>query len=259
MGAALALLGLPAVAHEYWIAPESYRVAPGERVEARLLVGEMMEGTELPWLSHQIRSFEISTPEGDLEVQGMEGDLPALSYVPEVPGLHVIAHETFPLEVSFDTLAEFREYLAYEGLGAVVEAHLRRSLPKTDITEAYARSAKALVQVGPVGPDNADRPLGLAFELVALANPYAGGETLPVRLLWQGQPEAGTQISIFRKTADVDRSLVLTDADGRAEIPLAGGGEFVLNAVHIEPVEGEEHVWASTWASLSFGLGRRDQ
>ncbi|MEX2553620.1 MAG: DUF4198 domain-containing protein [Actinomycetota bacterium] len=258
MGAALALLAQTAIAHEYWIAPESFRVEPGERIQARLLVGQMMEGTELPWLSHQIRSFEISTPQGAVEVQGLEGDLPALSYVPEVPGLHVIAHETFPLELTFDTLEEFEEYLDYEGLGAIIEAHLRRSLPKTDITEAYARSAKALVQVGPVRPDDADRPLGLAFELVALANPYAGGETLPVRLLWQGQPEAGTQISIFRKNADVDRSLVLTDADGRAEIPLAGGGEFLLNAVHIEPVEGEEHVWASTWASLSFGIGKRD-
>lgn len=255
---AMALGGQKAIAHEYWIAPISFQVAPGERVHARLLVGQMMQGTELPWLSHQIRSFEISTPERNIKAEGMEGDLPALSYVAEDPGLHIIAHETYPLEVTFDTLGEFEEYLDYEGLGAVIEAHLRRSLPKTDITEAYARSAKALVQVGPVRPEDADRPLGLALELVALANPYAGGDVLPVRLTWHGQPEGGAQISIFRTSADVDRSLVLTDADGRVDIPLAGGGEFLLNAVHIEPVEGEEHVWASTWASLSFGIGKRD-
>lgn len=258
MGAALALLMQSAVAHEYWIAPESYRVEPGERIEARLLVGQMMEGTELPWLSTQVRSFVVSTPQGRLEVQGMEGDLPAASYVAEVPGLHVLAHETFPLEITFDTLEEFREYLDYEGLGAMIAEHRRRALPETAIVEAYVRSAKALVQVGPVRPDDSDRPLGLAFELVALANPYAGGDVLPVRLSWQGEPVAGAPISIFRMSDEVERHLVRTDADGRAEIPIADGGEFLLNAVHLEPVDGEEHVWESTWASLTFGLARRE-
>ncbi len=245
------------VAHEYWIAPERFHVEPGERIEARLLVGEMMEGTELPWLSHQIRSFEVSTPQGALEVRGMEGDLPALSYVADVPGLHVIAHETYPLEVTFDTLEDFREYLEYEGLGEIAAEHRRRGLPDTAIVEAYARSAKALVQVGPVRPDEPDRPVGLAFEFVALANPYAGGDVLPVRLIWQGDPVEGAPISILRKSDEVERHLVKTDADGMAEISIAGGGEFLLNAVHLEPVDGEKHIWESTWASLTFGVASR--
>ncbi|CAN5799666.1 hypothetical protein BH23PLA1_BH23PLA1_41520 [soil metagenome] len=157
----------------------------------------------MPWLSHQIRSFEISTPEGALEVRGIEGDL------------------------------------------------------QTAITETYARSAKALVQVGPVKPGDADRPVGLAFEFVALANPYAGADVLPVRLSWKGEPVEGAPISILRKADEVERHLVRTDADGRADIPIGGGGEFLLNAVHLEPVEVEKHVWESTWASLTFGLARR--
>ena len=116
-------------AHEYWIAPEDFTVEPGKRVQARLLVGQMMQGTELPWLSHQIRSFEVNTPEGSFQAKGTEGDLPALSYIAEEPGLHVITHETFPLQVTFDTLEEFRDYLEYEGLGAAAEEHRRRSLP----------------------------------------------------------------------------------------------------------------------------------
>jgi uncharacterized GH25 family protein len=112
----------------------------------------------------------------------------------------------------------------------------------------------ALVQVGPVRAGQSDHAAGLPFELVALANPYAGGADLRVRLLWQGRPEAGTQIAVFRQDDDVERSRFFTDAQGEVEIPLAAGSRYVLNAVHIEPVDGEEHVWASTWASLSFAV-----
>lgn len=249
----LLLAAGPAASHEYWIAPADFTPAPGETVEARLLVGQMMTGTELPWLSHQIASADVVAGNAVAAVNGLEGDLPAISFTAGEPGLHVIAHTTQPLTVRFDTMAEFEEYLAYEGLSPVADRHRARGLPEDAIVESYVRAAKALLQVGPVRADDGDRPLGLPFELVALANPYAGGGSLPVSLLWQGEPEAGTQISVFRESGgEVERTLVRTGADGRAEIPLEGGGMFLLNAVHVEPVEGEAHSWASTWASLTF-------
>ena len=248
----LALIASEAIAHEYWIAPTDFTVQPGERIDARLLVGQMMQGTELPWLSHNFRSFRISTPRGVRDVRGTEGDLPAFSMVAEEPGLHVIAHETLPLLVTFDTLAEFREYLAYEGLGVIEELHRRRGLPETGITEAYVRSAKSLIQVGPAQPGDGDRRMGLPFELVALANPFAGGDILPVRLLWHGQPQPNALISVFRQNGDVERSVVFTDAAGRADIALSAGARYLLNSVHIEPADDEDHVWESTWASITF-------
>ncbi len=97
----------------------------------------------------------------------------------------------------------------------------------------------------------------MPFELVAEANPYADGmEMLPVTLTWQGKPVAGRQIAIFRDNGEVTRNTVITDTDGRAEISLAGGGEFLLNAVNIEPIEDREVAWESHWASLTFGLPR---
>lgn len=253
---AVALLAGGASAHEYWIAPAAYRVEPGERVEARLLVGQMMEGAELPWLSHQIKSFRIMTANGEQPAEGMEGDVPALGYVADTPGLNIIAQQTHPLELTYDNIDEFRDYLDWEGLGEIVGEHRRRGLPEADFSEAYSRFAKALVQVGPVEADDLDRPVGFDYELVALENPYAGAGTLPVLLTWQGTPEAGTQIAIFRRGegGPVERTLVTTDAEGRATIPIGAGGEFLLNAVHLEPVDGKDVVWDSSWASLTFGL-----
>lgn len=253
-GPVLALAAPAAAAHEYWIAPESFTAQPGARVEARLMVGEMLKGNELPWLSHQVARFLVAGPEQVRRLEGTEGDLPAASFVAEAAGLYVIAHETHPLTARFD-FAAFREYLDYEGLGHVAAAHRARGLPEDEVPEAYARAAKALVQVGSADAGGSDRPLGLAYELVALANPYAGGDVLPVRLLWQGRPAAGAPVAVIRRRGEaVDRLMLITDAEGRVEVPLMRDAQHLLNAVHIVPVEGEAHVWASTWASLSFAV-----
>jgi uncharacterized GH25 family protein len=241
-------------AHEYWIAAEPARVATGDRVDVRLFVGQMLEGTELPWLSHQTASFQVVTPGAAYDVVGVEGDLPAIAYLADEPGLNVVAQLTTPLTLTFDTFEQFSDYLDFEGLGAVLAEHRRRGLPDAGFTEAYVRTAKALVQVGPVRGEQTDRAVGLPFELVALANPYAGRSDLRVRLLWQGRPEAGTQVAVFRQDDVVERTPFVTDAQGEVRIPLAAGSRYVLNAVHMEPVEGEAHVWASTWASLSFAV-----
>lgn len=254
---ALALLSAQSLeAHEYWISLDDYTVEPGDLVSARLMVGQMMEGNELPRLSRQIKSFEYYAPGGPEQATGREGDRPAFSYKAAQPGLHIIAQETLPLDLTFDTFEEFRAYLDYEGLQRFAAIHLEKGLPQGDISETYARYTKALVQVGSVKPNDKDRVLGYTYELVALANPYAAQDVLPVKLLWQGQPEANTQISIFRKQHDnVERTLISTDQTGRADIPLnQAGGEYLLNAVHLEEPSGNGPSWRSSWASMTFAL-----
>lgn len=258
LGMAL-ISGFPVLAHEYWIASDDYTVSPGKTISARLMVGQMMQGEELPWLSQRNRSFRYFAPNGPQDVASREGNRPAVVYTADEPGLHIIAQETMPLEVVFDTMTAFREYLEYEGLGRFVIAHGKRGLPDSGFSEAYSRSAKMLVQVGPVQSDDHDRALGLKYEIIALENPYAGQPVLPIKLLWQGLPEADAQISVFRDMdGQVERTLISTDADGRADIPLhQGGGVYLVNAVHLEPVFGAGAVWESTWASLTFEAAAR--
>lgn len=244
----------PVAAHEFWIAPSDYSPTLGERVSATLNVGQMMSGTDLPFLSDRFDSFTITTSEGIENAAGNEGDTPALTYTAEVPGLHIIAHQATPHKLTYDRWEEFVEYLEYEGLGAIADSHRSRGLPESGFIEAYTRYAKALVQVGPVRAQDQDQSLGLALELVALANPYAQGiNALPVKLTWRGAPLARSQISIFRRGDEVIRTTVVTDAQGGAEIPIIEKGEYLLNAVFMEPVTGGGDVaWQSHWASLTF-------
>lgn len=252
-----------AQAHEFWIAPEAYRIETDASLVADVRVGQMMEGQSYPYLSHKIVSYTVTDRRGVSPVEANEGDIPSLVRNAATPGLNIVAYDAKAEQLTYDTMAEFSEYLEEEGLGHIIARHVERGLPESGFTEAYTRNAKSLIQVGPVEAADEDRATGLRFELVARKNPYSVAlVSLPVNLLWLGEPAANTQISIFRKpaTGKVVRTTVLTDARGKAEIPLAGGGQFLLGAVHMEEVAEETGaVWLSTWASLTFGLPEQNQ
>jgi uncharacterized GH25 family protein len=245
-------------AHEFWIEPEAHQVELGETAAIDLRVGEMLKGRSYPFLSHKFESYTLTDQSGTRTLGGDEGDIPSIRYRAETPGLHVIAYHAKAEEVIFDDFLTFSEYLEEEGHGAAVFRHRERGLPEVGFTEAYTRNAKALVQVGPADPVEADRVIGLPFELVARQNPYAmSAANLTVSLLWQGEPAPDAQIAIFQKSeADsVERQILRTDAEGNAEVSLVGGGQFLLSAVHLEETPAESGaVWRSTWASLTFAL-----
>lgn len=248
------------MAHEFWIEPESFQVGPGETIRADLRVGQMLSGEPYPYLTDQIIAAQVVGPEGTTEISGNEGDLPALAVTPTEPGLHAILYHAAPSYVVFEDMTAFRDYLGYEGLGEVALAHKDRGLPTTEIAEEYIRNARALLQVGPADPADVDEPTGMPIELVARQNPFVEGVTeVEVQLLWRGEPVVDRQVSIFRKPgpgmdeAKPTRSLVTTDAEGLATIPVDGGGFYLLNAVQMEPASGPGSVvWRSHWASLTF-------
>lgn len=254
--------GWPVAGHEFWIAPEDYRPEAGQVVKAGLLVGSDMAGEPYPWLSRNTAAARMLSESWSVDLVGREGDLPALSFAPREEGLTRVIFHARPSFVVFDDAATFAHYLDYEGLDWVLAAHKARGLPEAGFAERYTRNARALVQVGEARADQVDAPTGMPFELVALGNPYvAGAGSVEVRLTWQGEPQAGQQVAIFIRAPggtapqDVTRTLVRTDAQGVARIPLGMAGEYMLSSVHMEPLEGDEAaVWDSHWATLTFEI-----
>ena len=90
------LLGFscPGVTHEFWVAPDKYRVETGEEVRGSLRVGQMMRGNEFPYLSHKFQSFQVRGPDGMRPIQGSAGDSPALRYTAGQAGLNIISYHS---------------------------------------------------------------------------------------------------------------------------------------------------------------------
>ncbi|HYN20943.1 MAG TPA: DUF4198 domain-containing protein [Thermoanaerobaculia bacterium] len=248
------LLTGPALrAHDFWIEPSSFRPQPGARVAVQLRVGEHLQGDPVPRDPRRIERFAVVGPAGEKEAVGLAGADPAGWIAPAEPGLHWIVFDSNHASLE-QTAEKFDRYLDEEGLERVRE--LGPSKTGT-VKEIYSRCAKSLLAIGGTAGTGWDRAIGLELELVPERNPYdlKAGESLPVRLLYRGQPLAGALVKAVAANAEVSAR---SDSNGRAELRLDRPGLWLIKAVHMVPApKGSVADWESLWASLTFELGVR--
>jgi hypothetical protein len=258
--ALVACLGqaMPAAAHEFWIAPRAFQVAPGDPVIADLRVGSEFVGTAQSFFPQRFERFAVRMGETTVPVEGRLGDIPAMDMVLVGEGLAVIVHQTTGQTLQYKTRDLFESFVAHKDLGDVLARHAARDLPELEFREVFTRYAKALVAVG--DGQGADAEVGLLTEIVALANPYtddlSGG--FPVRVLYHGAPRADAQVELFARDASgaVTISYHRTDATGDTLLPVAPATEYLVDAVVMEDTGNDDPsagpVWHSAWASLTF-------
>jgi len=260
VSAVLSLSAQPVLSHEFWIAPEKFQVENGAPVVAHLRNGEMFRGSDLAWFPHQSARTGIILNGREAPYEGRMGDIPALTFTAPDEGLLTLLTVSVPAEVKYKSWEKFLAFAADKGVLDIPARHLARGLPQQDFWERYTRYVKALIAVG--HGRGADKEQGLTTEFVALANPYTDTlpEGLPVRLLLNGTPRTGAQIEIFAKAPDgtVTRSVLHTDTNGEAQIPVAPGHSYLLDAVTIRPLQGDGRaVWETHWATLVLALPAR--
>lgn len=256
--AALIVLAAPARAHEFWIAPLAYQVAPGEPVMAELLVGSGFKGVRQSYFPQRFTRFEARMGETVMPVEGRLGDIPAMNMVLPGEGLWVIVHETLGDSLQYRERRIFEEFVAHKDLGDVLERHAARGLPELEFREAYTRYVKALVAVGDGA--GSDVEVGLYTEIVALANPHTDDLSagFPVRVLLEGSPRVDAQIELFARDpeGEVEITYHRTDSAGEALLPVRPGVEYLVDAVVMEGTGNDDPkagpVWHSAWAALTF-------
>ena len=120
-----------------------------------------------------------------------------------------------------------------------------------------------LIHAGDGPSDHVTRAIGLPAELVPDTDLTQAkvGDTIGVRLLADGKPVAGAQVSLTAAAPGPIASRVSrvrTDREGRARLTIAKSGPFLLTAVHMVRREGETGEqaadWESYWCSLTFDV-----
>lgn len=246
-------------AHEFWIDPTAYQVAPGEPVIAHLRVGQEFRGAPQAYLPSRFKRFEVYHGAEVTEPEARLGDIPALELNGLPDGLAIVAHETTSSTLTYREWERFVSFVEHKDLSGALEAHLERGLSQEEFRESFSRHVKSLIGVGSAA--GADRELGLETEIVALANPYTDTieEGLPVRVLRSGVPRANAQVELFEQDADgvVTITLHRTGPDGIVALPVSSGNAYLVDAVVLEPREAREDrdpVWHSYWAALTFAV-----
>jgi uncharacterized GH25 family protein len=262
----LGLSGGPsAMAHDFWVQPDYYRLQPQVETPLTLQVGHGPFRQRSPIALSRITRFEAIAPNGttiDLRERlrmaeaTKDGDI-------QFPnsGTYVLVLETDDRAQSHLPAIRFNDYLKAEGLTPALEQRAQLHRMDADGSENYSRHAKAMVQVGPLEtglPAAVTQPVGMPLEIVLERNPYAlpPAASLPIRVIFQGRPLAGALVKLTNLDQDVvPLEMYRTDRAGRATFTMPQQGRWLLNVIWTRPLpKARETDFETFFSSLSFGF-----
>jgi len=259
------VLALPLLAHDFWLVPLGFQVAPGETLTVLGQTSSAFPSSQSAVALDRVASATIidaagTTPVADLTTAG---NSLRLRVRPAVAGQKIVALTLHPRSVRESSEA-FQRYLVLEGAPEALE-RLRREgrVPRDSVTRRYAKYAKSLVTVGAGGPEAWTRTAGHLLEFVpADASSIAPGGTLVARLLFRGRPMAGARVQAgfvpftapeaINGLAGKEQSTEYqTDGEGVVRIPVSGSGLWNLRTLQIvEADAGSGADWDTHWATL---------
>lgn len=263
-------LGLPLAAHEFWVAPANWAVAPGARTTLLVHVGPQFPQAGSYTTPDRIDTVRLIGPGSDTTISPpyrRDADsLAADVLMPSASGTYIGVVVVKP-RVGEKPGDVFQSHIAHQGLDEVGEYRAKHGETGKAVRERYSRYGKTLLRVGSGGPGaHVTQPLGLKIELVPLTDPTVlrAGARLRVRLLLDGQPARNALVgAVYAAAASKPEEWPLTartDARGEAEFTLRDPGPWLIRAVRTQRRSDETGDlaadWESYWASLSFQLAR---
>lgn len=254
-------------AHDFWIQPERYRIAPDTPTSLTLQVGHGSDRQRSKIGLRRITRFAAVAADGrsvDLRERLHPGEASDGDF--ELPvGGHLLVLETDARAQSHLPAIRFNDYLQAEGLTPALQDRQRKGRMQVDGSENYSRRSKAIVRVGASDATTPaqwrallSRPLGLPLEIVLDQNPYAQPRPsrLPLRVLYEGRTLAGALVKLTRLEDDAQPFATrYTDADGRADFAMPAQGRWLLNVIWTKPLPASSETdYETVFSSLSFEL-----
>jgi Domain of unknown function (DUF4198) len=257
----------PALAHDLWILPGKYRIAPGETTRVFINNGDVFPESLTLLGRQRLSGVEIRGPDGDRTITELRVDGKSLTFEIEAkaPGTYVVAIGTHTRRVRMNA-EDFRDYLTEEKLDEISKLREEKNESDAAAVERYAKWAKTVVDVGESaekGEGESDtvgawaEPVGQPLEIVPLVHPNRvepGGE-LPIRVLFRGEPLPGVNV-IGARASGRDREITTrTNDQGEAMVTVSAPGRWYLRALHMIRLEDDPEMrWESFWCTLSFEI-----
>ncbi len=244
-------------AHDLWLVTG----VPGARGRVCARIGEhfpvSMNGVSLD----RVQLFQVRTKDGTKGLKGVEGKKQLCALLPNPSAaagvVEIVAHPRF---IQLDA-KDFNSYIEGEGFADVIRARQQAGKTGAEGRELYSRASKLLI--GKTG-ELATRPLGHVLEIVPEKDPaaLAGGEPLPVQVLFRGKPLAGVRVSAAYAGAEMKGHdfpvTAETDADGRALLKLERAGLWYARLIHMVAAQDDPEVdWRSFFSTLTFQVSKK--
>lgn len=257
----LAILASPVSAHEYWIEPTDFTVAPDATLTAQIVNGSDYTGTNLPFLPQRFVRFDDVVGGQVTAVPGRVGDVPAVQMANPAEGLNVLVYQARNATVDYKDWDTFVRFTEHKDFTDIIDAHRARGLKEEAFKEIYSRYSKSLVAVG--NGAGQDSRTGLETEIVALTNPYTYDVSNGMRFqLWyRDAPRANVRFEVYDRAPNgtVTQTFLKTDAQGMVTVPVKPGYTYMADAVVIrEPAKAMADqtgaLWETLWANMTWAV-----
>lgn len=263
--ALLLLLGLAVFrngnAHEFWVQPGAFRIAPRTALSLTLQVGDGPLRQRSPIPLHRIARFDAVGPSGDaIDMRATLAATAKQDVVFDAPGTYVLTLGTDDHAYSHQSAERFNAYLEVAGLTPALDRRVHEHEMHADGFERYSRAAKSIVLVGAPGSQaHVTRPSGLPLEIVPIVSPYSEPRpaSFPVRILYEGSVLPGALVKLI----DLEQDLAVVDArrsdsGGVATFAMPRRGSWLVSVVWTKPLANASDAdFATIFASLTFGVG----
>jgi uncharacterized GH25 family protein len=248
-------------AHEFWVQPSEFQIAPGTVLSVALQVGDGPMRQRSPIPLHRITRFDAIGPGGEpFDVRASLAASVKRDIVLDAPGTYVLTLTTDNRAYSHQSAERFNAYLEAEGLTPALDYRARTHQMHVSGSERYSRAAKSIVSVCAAAAQSqahVTQPLGLRLEIVPVTNPYDAPRpsSLPVRILYDGQVLPGALVKLI----DLEQDLVPVDAKrtdkrGLATFTMPRSGSWLISVVWTKRLENSPDAdFETIFASLTFG------
>jgi uncharacterized GH25 family protein len=246
-------------AHDTWLIPDRFAVAPKTPVKLdltsgmafpKLEVGPKRERVEAARCRLAGRAFEIS------DISAGPNSLLFKSELSET-GIATFWVKLPPKSIELKP-AEVQEYLDEIDAPAAVRKQWAEMQPQR-WRELYTKHPKTFVRVGEPQADRSwAEPVGMALEIVPEKDPtiLREGEELAVRVLKNGAPHAEFALNAVAAGATKGETRK-TDSSGRVGFRLNKPGPLLLRGTDVRKSTRAEADWESDFATLTLEVKKR--
>ncbi|MEP6810853.1 MAG: DUF4198 domain-containing protein [Chthoniobacterales bacterium] len=255
-GAAMIVAAAPASAHDTWLLPDRFRIAPASSVTSDLTSGVKFPELEAGPKRERVQAARVRCGGQTLEISelteaphSLKLKTPLLTKEGVAVFWVVLPSKAIELKPE-----EVKEYLEEIDPPAAVRQQWAEMNPQR-WRELYTKHEKTFVRVGKPASDDQSwsEPVGSALEIIPEKDPTAlqVGDEFPIRVLKNGQPYPDFALNALA-AGEAKGESRRTDAEGRITFRLSKAGAWLLRGTDLRQSAREDADWESDFVTLTL-------
>ena len=252
-------LSTPARAHDTWLIPDQFNLAPKSTVTL-----DMTSGMEFPKLDvgpkpERVESAKCRLAEKTFDITNKLAAPNSLQFKAELADVGVatfwVKLPPRAIELKPDPVKEYLDDV--DAPEALRQQWAKMREPRW--RESYTKHPKTFARVGQPPSDRSwAEPAGMFLEIVPERDPTAlkAGDDFPVRVLKDGAPFAGFSLNAV-SAGETKGETRKTDSDGRVTFRMSKEGRWLLRGTDIRKSNQPDTDWESDFATLTLEVKER--